>query len=53
MDYAKIRVKEKSVTTSHGLSDKELVLLRDMYKDGYKGRFTLQALEKEAKRRGL
>lgn len=53
MDYAKIRVKEKSVTTSHGLSDKELVLLRDMYKDGYTGRFTLQALNKECKRRGL
>ena len=53
MDYTKIRVKERSVTTSHGLSDKELLLLRDMYKDGYIGRFTLQALNKECKRRGL
>lgn len=53
MDYKKIRVKERSVPTSHGLSDKELILLRDMYKDGYRGRFTLQALEREAKRRGL
>lgn len=53
MDYTKIRVKERSVTTSRGLSDKELILLRDMYKDGYTGRFTLQALEKECKRRGF
>ena len=53
MDYKKIRVKEKSVTTSHGLSDKELLLLRDMYLEGYVGRFTIEALDKECKRRGL
>ena len=53
MDYKKIRVKERSVTTSHDLSDKELILLRNMYIDGYTGRFTLQALDKECKRRGL
>lgn len=53
MDYTKIRVKERSVTSTKGLTDKELLLLRDMYKDGYIGRFTTAALMKECKRRGL